>query len=307
MDRITAMEKEKTELCSQSQKIVSATEEAASYKRKLSEMREMLEAKEKALENERSDKESIEHSQDELLTKMKELQKENDHLVIKLEGLKTENEGLLSKNKKLEGRVKELEVQNKQQLHQLNETLKMPTPISSDRGEISSVKSSAIEIPRSVASSIRMSSSPPSLSIPIIIQDEKRPALLEKDLKVIPVIVEPSHTSASVSFDMDSMSKLQLTSKESTILEDSTVQSDNKAFADAFSRSGEKFSTPKRFQAENFFPSHVPVSKDDQAPSIEDDFDPKTFSIDQVSDAEGVSELIEDEEDYEYLFDAGKF
>lgn len=45
------------------------------------------------------------------------------------------------------------------------------------------------------------------------------------------------------------------------------------------------------------------VSKDTQ--SVDDDFDPKTFSIDQVSDAEGVSELIEDEdEDYEYLFQA---
>ena len=36
--------------------------------------------------------------------------------------------------------------------------------------------------------------------------------------------------------------------------------------------------------------------------AISNEFDPKTFSIDQVSDAEGVSELIEDEEDYEYLF-----
>ena len=47
------------------------------------------------------------------------------------------------------------------------------------------------------------------------------------------------------------------------------------------------------------------VSKD--AASIEDDFDPRTFSIDQVSDAEGVSELIEDEDDYEYLFNADNF
>lgn len=47
------------------------------------------------------------------------------------------------------------------------------------------------------------------------------------------------------------------------------------------------------------------VSKD--AASIDEDFDPKTFSIDQVSDADGVSELIDDDEDYEYLFDAGKF
>lgn len=48
------------------------------------------------------------------------------------------------------------------------------------------------------------------------------------------------------------------------------------------------------------------VSKD--APSIDDDFDPNTFSIDQVSDdADGVSELIEDEEDYEYLFNADNF
>jgi hypothetical protein len=45
------------------------------------------------------------------------------------------------------------------------------------------------------------------------------------------------------------------------------------------------------------------VSKDDP----DDEFDPKTFSIDQVSDADGVSELIEDEEDYEYLFQADNF
>lgn len=45
------------------------------------------------------------------------------------------------------------------------------------------------------------------------------------------------------------------------------------------------------------------VSKDPPS-ADDDDFDPRTFSIDQVSDAEGVSELIEDEEDYEYLFTA---
>jgi len=38
-----------------------------------------------------------------------------------------------------------------------------------------------------------------------------------------------------------------------------------------------------------------------------DDFDPNTFSIDQVSDGEGVSELIEDEEEYEYVFNADNF
>lgn len=44
------------------------------------------------------------------------------------------------------------------------------------------------------------------------------------------------------------------------------------------------------------------VSKDTpKSQSVEDDFDPKTFSIDQVSDADGISELIEDEDDYEYL------
>ena len=36
--------------------------------------------------------------------------------------------------------------------------------------------------------------------------------------------------------------------------------------------------------------------------SVDDDFDPKTYSIDQVSEADGISELIEDEDDYEYLF-----
>lgn len=47
------------------------------------------------------------------------------------------------------------------------------------------------------------------------------------------------------------------------------------------------------------------VSNDPQ--DVDDDFDPKTFSIDQVSDAEGISELIEDEEDYECLFNADNF
>lgn len=52
--------------------------------------------------------------------------------------------------------------------------------------------------------------------------------------------------------------------------------------------------------------NHFPTVSNDQ-PDVDDDFDPKTFSIDQVSDAEGVSELIEDEEDYEYLFNADNF
>lgn len=43
------------------------------------------------------------------------------------------------------------------------------------------------------------------------------------------------------------------------------------------------------------------VSKDTPNQSVDDDFDPKTFSIDQVSDADGISELLEDEDDYEYL------
>lgn len=52
--------------------------------------------------------------------------------------------------------------------------------------------------------------------------------------------------------------------------------------------------------------NHFPTVSNDP-PDVDDDFDPKTFSIDQVSDAEGVSELIEDEEDYEYLFNADNF
>lgn len=51
----------------------------------------------------------------------------------------------------------------------------------------------------------------------------------------------------------------------------------------------------------NRFIQLISVSKDDE-------FDTRTFSIDQVSDADGVSELIEDEEeDYEYLFQADNF
>lgn len=43
------------------------------------------------------------------------------------------------------------------------------------------------------------------------------------------------------------------------------------------------------------------MSKETPNESVDDDFDPKTFSIDQVSDNDGISELIEDEEEYEYL------
>lgn len=130
MERIATAEKEKTELVSRCEQIAAMSEESSSYKMQLNDVTQTLKANEKALENAVFEKASIEHSQEELLKKMKDLQKENDQLIVNIEGLKTENDGLINKNKNLEDRIRNLEGQNKHHLQQINETLKLPLPIS---------------------------------------------------------------------------------------------------------------------------------------------------------------------------------
>lgn len=259
MERVAAAEKEKASLLGQYERYSSIADEVSNYKRRINEMSQLLESKEKDLEKERADKASIEHSQDDLLRKMKDLQKENDQLVIKLEGLKTENEGLLTKNKRLEDRIKTLEDQNKEQLKQINETLKSPTPLPStaetrksslpreiekseakyQKTETADIAGSIHDISRS-STSIHLSTSPPSLTIPTVnFSDEKRPATSGKDLKVIPKIVEPSAASSDASSrPKDQGYTSTINSQDApTIPKDSPIHKDGKAFADAFSRS----------------------------------------------------------------------
>lgn len=263
MERIAMVEKEKAEIASQFEKYASISDEVVICRKRMNDMSEALEAKEKALEKERQDKASIEHSQDELLKKMKELQKENDQLVVKLEGLKTENEGLINKNKKLEDRIKVLDDQNQQQLHQINETLKMPAPVYVDRDTIQAksqkdvhkideirVRSLEVDVPPSLggrefsrsSTSLQLSSSPPSLVIPTVnVSDEKRPASLGKDLKVIPKIVEPATDSSETASKLKDRGNTSTINSQdvSTLPQDSPVQGTSKAFMDAFSRSCE--------------------------------------------------------------------
>lgn len=212
MQQIDSLEREKLELVEQYEKYATLADDVVNYKNRLSEMSAIIEAKEIQLQKEIADKASIEHSQEELLRKMKELQKDNDELVVKLEGLKTENESLINKNKKLENRIKNLEDQNKQQLQQVNETLRLPVPIIKDH-EITTASSEATtkklndliqqqnssETPSTEnTNALYLSSSPPNLAIPTVnIVDEKRPASNEKELKVIPKIVEPSISDAT--------------------------------------------------------------------------------------------------------------
>lgn len=261
MERVATVEKEKAELAGQYEKYATLSDEVVNYKRRMTEMSSILEVKEKAIEKEKADKASIEHSQEDLLRKMKDLQKENDNLVVKLEGLKTENDGLITKNKKLEGRIKVLEDQNKQQLQQINDTLKMPVPITLDRETVQerSMKevqkleefrhrsSPAIEVSgsrRVSNSSLQLSSSPPSLTIPTVnVSDEKRPASSEKDLKIIPKIVEPSTSTEASGKTKEKEYTSTINSQVApTIPHDSPAQGSSKTFADTFSRSSKEFS-----------------------------------------------------------------
>lgn len=317
MERTSTLEKEKADLSCQYEKYATISDEVVSYKQHMFEMTQALEAKEKLLEQERNDKMSIEHSQTELLGKMKELQKENDKLVIKLEGMKTENDSLINKNKKLENRIKVLEDQNKLQLQQINDALKIPVPLKNassadfvksrvqkDIQKIVEIRENVLDAVEITPSNLRevsrtdtlihLSSSPPHLTVPsMLVHEKKRPSSsTEEQEKIIPKIVEPK--SSSTTSNVSETSKPLKEGYTSTINsqdapaipQDSpqAVASTSRAFAETFSRS---------------------ISNDAQ-PSISEDIDPKTFSIDQVSDDDfdGVSELIEDDE---YLLDADNF
>lgn len=189
------MEEERAELITKCSKLAIVTEELESYKRKTNELTKVLAETERALEKERADKASIEqvsvHSQENLLKVMKDLQKENDSLAVKLEGLKTENESLLSKNEKLEHRIKVLDDQNKEQIQQINNALSMPKQGAVAQEYKPKKESERVENRNST-------SQPSSLTIPPVpLNEEMRPATPEKELKVIPKIVEPSETSAT--------------------------------------------------------------------------------------------------------------
>lgn len=248
------MEKEKGAISVQYEKYANITDEVLTYKKRVTEISTVLDEREKELEKERADRASIEHSQDELLKKMKDLQKENDELVVKLEGLKTENEGLITKNRKLEDRIKNLESENNHQLQQINETLKFPTPIiredqdleASCSKEIQSIHEIQDKIARQKSmeptspensqgsTSRRMSTNSPRLSIPlVVIEDEKRPASSEKELKVIPTIIEPPISELSKQTEEQYASTIN-SQDIPTISHDSP---DKKGFAEMFSRS----------------------------------------------------------------------
>lgn len=241
MQQVSSLEKEKIEMANQYEKYSSYSDEIANYKMQVQEMREIVETKEKELEQERADKESIQHSQDELLRKMKQLQHDNDELVVKLEGLKSENESLLDKNKKLEVRVKSLEDENKKYLRQVNETLKMPTPIKKDRETMISNSAKDVQMLQEIHERHQKSqfsspeksihsygSSPPNLSVPsVLLNNERRPSTSDRDLKVIPTIVEPQSSQPLHSHD-----------EASSLPRDSSVGTSGKNFAEMFSQSG---------------------------------------------------------------------
>lgn len=245
MARVAKVEKEKEELAGRYEKYATLSGEVANYKKRIHEMTSILEMKEKVIEKEKADKASIEHSQEDLLNKMKELQKENDNLVVRLEGLKTESEGLLVKNKKLEDRIKVLEDENKEQLKKINEALKMPVPISLNSDAVKERSQKELqkleEFRERIAKDsthhyLNLTSAKPILSVPSFsIADEKRPMTLQKDLKIIPTIVEPSSVEDSIR-EKENFSTLD-SQATSTIPPDSPVPCTSKTFAETFSKS----------------------------------------------------------------------
>lgn len=236
MQQVALLEREKLEIAKQYEKYSSLSDEIANYKRQITGMNENIEAKERSLEQERADRESVQHSQDELLRKMKQLQQDNDELVVKLEGLKSENDTLLSKNKKLENRIKNLEDQNKKYLQEVNETLKMPAPQVKGRDIMIANSSKDIQMLREIHEQhLAHSVSPPSLSVPSVkIHDEKRPLSTEKDLKIIPKIVEPHSHGSGTQKD----TTIHTNDEVSTIPHDSPAGTSAKIFAEMFTRSG---------------------------------------------------------------------
>lgn len=254
MQQISSLEKEKSEIVMQYEKYATIADEVIIYKKRMSEMAESLDERERALKKEREDRASIEHSQEELLRKMKDLQKENDELVVKLEGLKSENDTLINKNKKLEDRMKNLESENIHQLQQINETLKLPTPIIRDPEmvicseeaqnihEISEqvIRQRSLEMispEKSPTSSLNSRRKSSTLTIPpVIINDDKRPASSEKELKVIPKIIEPSTSEASKQTEDHCTSTIN-SQDVPTIPHDSP---NKQAFAEMFSQSSKR-------------------------------------------------------------------
>lgn len=251
MQQISSLEGEKMEIAKQYEKYSSLSDDIANYKRQIFEMTENIEVKERTLEQERASRESVQHSQDELLRKMKQLQQDNDELVVKLEGLKSENDTLLNKNKKLENRIKNLEDANKKYLREVNETLKMPIPQVKGRDTMIANSSRDIQmlqeiLEKPVALSVSpppslphsYSSSPPNLSVPSVkVHDEKRPLSAEKDLKIIPKIVEPQSHGSEAQKDITEHTNDEV----STIPRDSSAGTSGKIYADMFSRSGNNF------------------------------------------------------------------
>lgn len=258
MAQITAIEKEKSDLASKFDKVSKKTEDESVYKKRISEMSQVIDESEKALNKERSDKASLEHSQEELLKKMKELQKENDQLVTKLEGLKTDNEGLLNKNKKLEDRIKVLESQNKQQLKQINDTLSLPVtprPESSQgsakvsfstkkEADKDSEVAAVLLSPMNTFETVKSFAS----SVSPILKEKLRSLSTDKnDVKktkpelAAPVPVKPTIVS-SVSSMSSTVERLEVNNATSndalTLPNDSMFPSNSATFAETFSRSG---------------------------------------------------------------------
>lgn len=253
MEQISSLEKEKAEIAMQYEKYATIADEVVNYKKRMSEMSDALDERERELEKEREDRASIEHSQEELLRKMKDLQKENDELVVKLEGLKSENDTLINKNKKLEDRIKNLESENINQLQQINETLRLPTPLireseemmpscSEEAQKIHEINEQVIrrrsqeiispeKSPTSSLTSRRKSS---NLTIPpVIINDDKRPETSEKEHKIIPKIIEPTTSEASKQTEEHCTSTIN-SQDVSTIPHDSP---NKQGFAETFSQS----------------------------------------------------------------------
>lgn len=250
MQQVARLENEKMEMAKQYEKYAMLSDEIASYKKQIKELNEIIQKKDEDLEKERADNECIRHSQDDLLKKMKQLQQDNDELVVKLEGLQSENETLMDKNRKLEDRVRELEDKNKKYLREVNDTLKMPTPIPKDKSTMIANAAAdvqklnelhkRIQTQKSINSSPEksfnsyLSSSPPNLTVPSMkVQDEKRPSTPEKDLRVIPKIVEPNPSQGSSSRQKESHDEV------STIPPDS-LPGTSKRFAEMFSQSGKR-------------------------------------------------------------------
>lgn len=257
-ERVASLEKKNSELSVQNDKLSKVTQDSMSAKKCASDLRIELELKERELEKERANRVTVEHSQSELLKKIKELQQENDELVVKLEGLTKENEGLITKNKRLEEQCKS----NKVQLQKVNDTLKVPTATSPQQHQQQSK-------PQTPTSTLTPTSTP-SVSDAGSFSATQKVTISTPEKIFITTAAAIPHSSP--------MSVVSSTKSPTTARTDATA-----AFADLFSRS---------------------ISKDDddvsscdaQLDATCEQFDTKTYSIDQVSDT-SLSELVEDDDE----------